>query len=118
MIYTLENEMWLAALKKDSDTFSTLVSENAVMVCGGYRCTGAEYASMIKDFGISEYKISDFEPVLETDNIIQVHYIVATAADCPENSDLAGIFHVTSTWKKTADTWKIIFNMDSRIYTE
>ena len=31
------------------------------------------------------------------------------------NSDLAGTFHITSTWKKSENTYKLIFNMDSRI---
>lgn len=30
------------------------------------------------------------------------------------NSDLAGTFHITSTWKKSENTYKLIFNMDSR----
>ena len=29
--------------------------------------------------------------------------------------DLQGIFHITTTWKKFGDVWKVIFNMDSRI---
>ena len=28
---------------------------------------------------------------------------------------LEGVFHITSTWKKIEDKWKLIFNMDSRI---
>lgn len=117
LIFDYENEMWQAAKNGDNAAFSQLVSAEAVMVCGGYRCTGTEYADLIGNFGISDYQISSFEIVLETDSIVQTHYIVKTAADNPVNSDLAGAFHVTSTWEKK-DKWRLIFNMDSRIMQE
>ena len=85
------------------------------MICGGYRCTGAEYAELISDFGISDFEITDFEVVHETDKTVQVHYIVKTTADTPENADLAGMFHVTSTWENRNSQWVLVFNMDSRI---
>lgn len=114
-ILKLEDAMWCAAKNGDAATFLQIVSPDAVMVCGGYRCTGAEYAEFIRDFGISDYEISNFEIVHETDKTVQVHYIVKTAADSPENADLAGMFHITSTWAELDDGWKLVFNMDSRI---
>ena len=30
-------------------------------------------------------------------------------------TDLEGKFHITSTWKRTDDKWKLVFNMDSRL---
>ena len=59
--------------------------------------------------------ISDFEIVYENDGIAQVCYIIETKASLPENADLAGRFYITSTWKKQADGFKLIFNMDQRI---
>lgn len=115
MIYELENKMWQAAKDGNKTEFSKLVSAEAVMVCGGYRCTGGEYAELIGDFGISDFEIKGFEIVHETDKTVQVHYIVKTTADAPENSDLAGTFHVTSTWENRDGEWVIVFNMDSRI---
>lgn len=115
MILELENKMWESAKSDDKTTFSEIVSAEAVMVCGGYRCTGAEYSEFISDFGISAFEISNFEVVHETDNTVQVHYIVKTTADAPQNADLAGIFHVTSTWTQRNGEWKLVFNMDSRI---
>ncbi|MBQ8281042.1 MAG: nuclear transport factor 2 family protein [Lachnospiraceae bacterium] len=117
-ILALENKMWEAAKNGDKESFMELVSEEAVMVCGGYRCSGSEYGDFISDFGISDFEISCFEIVCETDNVVQVHYIVVTTADSPENADLAGVFHVTSTWVKCENEWKIVFNMDSRIIEE
>lgn len=115
MIYELENKMWQAAQNGNKSEFVKLVAAEAVMVCGGYRCTGAEYAEFVSDFGISDFEITNFEIVHETDKTVQVHYIVKTTADTPENSDLAGMFHVTSTWEKRNGEWVLVFNMDSRI---
>jgi len=115
MIYELETKMWQAAKNGDKAAFLQLVKPDAVMVCGGYRCTGAEYAELIADFGISAFEITDFETVLETETAVQVHYIVKTTADSPENADLAGAFHVTSAWINCDGEWKLVFNMDSRI---
>lgn len=118
MIIVLENKMWTAAKNGDVKSFLQLVEADAVMICGGFRCTGADYAEFIRDFGITAFEISGFEIVYETENIMQVHYIVKTTADSPENADLAGAFHVTSTWVLKNEEWKLVFNMDSRIYDE
>ena len=115
MIYELENKMWQAAKDVDKAAFTKLVSADAVMVCGGYRCTGTEYAELIGDFGISAFDITNFEVVHKTDKTVQVHYIVKTTSDTPENADLAGKFHVTSTWENRDGDWVLVFNMDSRI---
>lgn len=115
MIYELENKMWQSAKDGNKTEFGKLVAADAVMVCGGYRCTGAEYAGFVSDFGISAFVIDNFEIVHETDKTVQVHYIVKTTADTPENADLAGTFHVTSTWENRDSKWVLVFNMDSRI---
>jgi hypothetical protein len=77
-IYELERKMWDAAVSWDKSAFLDIVSETAVMVCGGYRCTGAEYAELTADFGVSAYEISSFEMTAESDDMIAVHYIVKT----------------------------------------
>lgn len=107
--------MWEAAKKQDAQAFLEVVEQDAVMVCGGYRCSGADYAKIIKEFDLAEYEIKGFEIVLETDDICQVHYIISTVVSDEHNKDLEGKFHITSTWKKTDDKWKLVFNMDSRI---
>ena len=115
IIMSHEVAMWEAAKCCNSSAFLEVVSESAVMVCGGYKCSGADYARIISEFDCKSYKISEFEIIAQSDDIVQVHYIIETAAEKPENQDLAGRFHITSTWKKS-DKWKLIFNMDSRIY--
>lgn len=115
MIKDLEIKMWEAAKANNSENFLKLVDENAIIVCGGYRCTGREYAEIIKMFDCKNYEISSFEIVAESENLVQVHYILKTDVEQNENSDLAGKFHITSTWAKKENIWKLIFNMDSRI---
>ena len=110
-----EIQMWEAARNRNASAFCELVAADAVMVCGGYRCSGAEYAEIISEFDIAQYTITDFETVLETSDICQVHYVISTAVADRSNADLEGEFHITSTWKRCGDTWKLVFNMDSRI---
>lgn len=110
-----ETYMWEAAKNRDSEKFLQVVSEDAVMFCGGFRCTGIEYAEIIKDFDVVQYEMSHFEVVAEAENICQVHYVIATTVSDERNRDLEGAFQVTSTWKKQNGVWKLIFNMDSRI---
>ena len=54
---------------------------NAGMVCGGTRCTGAEYAEIIADFDCAAFEIEEFEKVCETSDAVQVHYVITTTAE-------------------------------------
>ena len=112
MIRELEEKMWRAAQARDKAAFLELVDVNAGMVCGGTRCTGAEYSGIIADFNCAAFKIEEFETVCETSDAVQVHYVITTTAEKPENSDLSGKFHITSTWWNTGGRWKHVFNMD------
>ena len=49
-VFDLEKNMWEAAKNRDTDAFLDLVSEDAIMVCGGFRCTGKEYSGIIAEF--------------------------------------------------------------------
>ena len=66
IIFEPEKKMWEAAAERNKETFLQLVSPEAVMVCGGFRCSGAEYAGFIGDFCIFSFEIQDFETVVET----------------------------------------------------
>ena len=59
----LEIEMWEAAKNRDADRFLEIVSPEAIMVCGGYRCLGKEYAEIVRDFDCRSYSIDQFEIV-------------------------------------------------------
>jgi len=115
MIRELEEKMWRAAQARDKAAFLELVDANAVMVCGGYRCTGAEYAEIIAEFDCASFEIEGFETVCETPDVVQVHYVITTAAEKPENADLAGTFHITSTWRNMNGRWMLVFNMDRNV---
>lgn len=111
----LEYKMWEAALHKDTAGFKKLVLPDAVMICGGFRCLGNEYAEFIADFNISEYSISNMEVIRSSDSEVTLHYVIRTQAKDSEAQDLTGLFHVVSIWIRNTDTWNLIFNMDSRI---
>lgn len=114
-IKALEIMMWEAAKNRDVKAFLEVVREDAVMVCGGYRCSGAEYAGIIAEFDLEKYEISNFEVVEQSTDLCQVHYVISTFVSDVRNKDLEGRFHITSTWKCVENIWKLIFNMDSRI---
>ena len=103
----LENSMWKAAQNRDAEAFLKVVSAEAVMVCGGYRCSGKEYAEIIRMFDCKSYSIEGFEIVHQGNSSFQVHYILKMEVEKEENSDLAGTFHITTTWKFTDEGRKV-----------
>jgi len=115
-IQELEIKMWEAAKNRDSETFLEVVDKSAVMVCGGFRCSGADYAEIIKEFDVAQYRISDYEIIEETESLCQNHYMIEIVVADRKNVDLEGIFHITSTWKLIDGVWKLVFNMDSNIH--
>lgn len=115
-IYELEISMWEAAKNRNSADFLKVVDENAVMVCGGERCTGKEYAEIVAMFDCKAYDIEHFEIVNKDENSWQVHYLIHVEVNDEKNYDFAGTFHVTTTWKYKDDEWKVVFNMDQRVW--
>ena len=63
-IMELELAMWDAAKDRNATAFLEVVDETAVMVCGGFRCSGYEYAQIIKEFDVSQYQILNFEIIV------------------------------------------------------
>lgn len=114
-IYQLEVSMWESAKSRNPEAFLNLVSKDAVMVCGGYRCSGREYAEIVAVFDCKTYAIEHFEIINHDAESIQVHYVLHMEVNHEENRDLAGTFHITTTWKYIDDSWKVVFNMDHRV---
>ncbi len=110
----LETAMWGAAKARDAAAFLQLVRPDAVMICGGYPCSGSQYAQIITGFDLAQYQLSDFETVAQSGTVCQVRYRITTQVHDPRNTDLAGTFHVTSTWQQDGGAWKLVFNMDVR----
>lgn len=114
-VYELEISMWEAAKNRSAVDFLQVVSEDAVMVCGGFRCSGKEYSEVVAMFDCKTYAMEHYEIVNQDANSVQVHYVIHLEVCNEGNKDLAGIFHVTTTWKCINGTWKVVFNMDQRI---
>lgn len=114
-IFEKEYDMWKAASKRDVVAFKELVANDAIMICGGYRCLGVEYAEYIKDFNINGYEIKNKEVIFSSEEAVQIHYVIDVKTDLPEEADLGGVFHIVSLWKMENNLWKLYFNMDSRI---
>lgn len=53
--------------------------------------------------------------VSEDVNSVQIHYVIQIEVNDEKNNDLAGTFHITTTWKNRDDKWKVVFNMDQRV---
>ena len=111
----MERKIWECAQNCDAKSFLEIVCEDALMVCGGYRNSGKEYAGYIAQFDCESYEIKDFQIIIETSDVIQNCYVVDVKVSDPRNDDLAGIFFVTSSWRKVNDKWMLVYNMDTRL---
>ena len=69
-IRELEEKMWRAAQSRNKAAFLEVVDENAVMVCGGFRCSGADYTGIISEFDCAGFVIEQFETVCGTPDIM------------------------------------------------
>ncbi len=114
-IRALETAMWNAAKNGNKEAFLELVSEDAVMVRGGCRSTGAKYADSIPTFDCKSYGIEYFEIVNRSENSIQVHYVIRREVNSEKNRDQAGLFHVTTTWRNEHGRLLVVFHMDQKI---
>lgn len=115
IIFGKEYDMWKAASNRDDLAFQELVAADAIMICGGFRCLGVEYAEYIKNFNISGYEIKNEEVIFSSEEAVQIHYVIDVKTELSESADLGGVFHVVSLWKIKNNLWKLYFNMDSRI---
>ena len=118
LIFAKEHDMWKAVSNRDVAAFKELVADDAIMICGGYRCLGVEYAEYVKEFYINGYDIINEEVIFSSEEVVQIHYVIDVKTAKAEESDLGGTFHVISLWKLMNNQWKLYFNMDSRIITD
>lgn len=114
MAKELEMQMWDAAISAVRSRFLTLVSHDAVMIGDGYRVSGEEYSELLADFQLVDYEMTNYEERILSPEIYQCHYVVKTKSN-RQHRNLAGTFHVSSTWQKIDGTWKLVFNFGSRI---
>jgi len=64
-------------------------------------CCLTEYAGNIKDFDVAQYTISNYEVAAKREELCQIYYVIEITVADRKNADLEGLFHITSTWKKT-----------------
>ena len=114
-VISLEHALWEAVLHQNTAAFQELVFLSAVMICGGCRCLGSEYAGIIADFFISSYTITHMEVIYARPDQVMLHYVLQTEVADSRDRDLAGTFHVASVWGRHGDSFKLLFNMDSKI---
>ena len=79
--------MWEAAKNRSSVDFLRVVSEDAVMVCGGFRCSGKEYSEVVAMFDCKTYAMEHYEIVNQDENSVQVHYVIHLEVCKEKNSD-------------------------------
>lgn len=60
-------------------------------------------------------RIQNFEVTASAPGLVQVHYTITLTVSDPANADLAGTFHITTTWQQNGEGYQVIFNMDQRV---
>lgn len=113
-IITLEKRMWEAFVKQDVACFRELVADDALMVIGGVRSTGAEEAQMLSLIKFPPCELSEFQVIALGEDVVLVHY-TATFMESPfAPPDFSGRYYVSSIWQKRQIGWQLVFNQDVR----
>lgn len=111
-IKDLETQMWEAFANGDSKKFSKLVSDDAMMICGGIRESGREYAKIVANVRLDSYEISEFFTKLVSNELVMTNYIVKVMC---HDSSISGTFRVSSLWILSKNKWELVFNQDSKL---
>lgn len=111
-VRNLETQMWEAFANGDSNKFSKLVLDDAMMICGGIRESGREYAKIAANVRLDSYEISDFFIKSVSNESVMTNYIVKVI--CPDAS-ISGTFRVSSLWIRNDTKWELVFNQDSKL---
>ncbi|EGD48960.1 hypothetical protein Cpap_3387 [Ruminiclostridium papyrosolvens DSM 2782] len=111
----MEKKMWEAFASGNSASFGEIVSADAMMICGGFKEIGAEYARIVENVNISNYELSEFDVKVINPNVVLTNYIVKV--DCQDYT-LAGTFRVSSLWINEDGNWKVVFNQDSNLVSQ
>lgn len=111
----MEKKMWEAFASGNSALFGEIVSADAMMICGGFKESGAEYARIVENVNLSNYELSEFDVKVINPNVVLTNYIVKV--DCQDYT-LAGTFRVSSLWINEDGNWKVVFNQDSNLVSQ
>lgn len=103
-----EYELWEAARGLDGAVFDKYLASEVNVICNNFRCFGEEYVMTLPAFGLMRYTIERYETVAGGENQIQNYYLVNVKTS---DSEELKTCHVTSTWRRTFEGWKIVFHM-------
>ncbi len=112
-IIALEKAVWEAFARQDIRAFQKLVAPDALMVVGGMREAGQDYAQVISQFKIPDYELDEFRFMPLGDEVALLHYTV-TFAGSAQHPNFTGRYYVSSIWKKLDGKWQVVFNQDAR----
>jgi ketosteroid isomerase-like protein len=107
-----ERRVWDAIEQQDQAAFLDLVTDDALIVSGGVRRSGAAYAALLPIINTAKVELSEFQVIPAGPETNIVHYtLVLTGA--PNRSNLTGQYCVSSVWVRRNDKWMVVFNQDS-----
>lgn len=112
LVMRQEYELWEAARCLNTAAINKYLGSQTNVICNDYFCSGEEYVLMLPVYGLSGYTIEGYETVPITPEIIQNYYQVYLITEGIEKEIAC---HVTSTWRKFMEGWKIIFHMRTLI---
>jgi hypothetical protein len=113
-IITLEKRVWEAVFSQDVAHYQALVADDALMVIGGMRSTGAQEAQVLEQIKFPAYELSEFQVIVLGDDIVLLHYTATFTGGHSSPSDFSGSYYVSSIWKRRQNGWQLVFNQDVR----
>ncbi len=113
-IIAMEKGVWDAITRQDVTAFQALVAEDAWMVIGGMRSSGAEEARLLPQIHFPPCVLSEFRVKALSDEVVLLHYTATFGGENSPMSDFAGSYYVSSVWQRRQEGWKMVFNQDVR----
>jgi hypothetical protein len=117
-IIALEKRVWEALVRQDVADYRRLVADDALMVIGGMRSTGAKEAEVLPQIVFPAYELSEFKVIVLGDDIVLLHYTASFTSGHSSLSDFSGSYYVSSIWKRRQNGWQLVFNQDVRPATK
>lgn len=112
LVMRQEYELWEAARCLNTAAINKYLGPQTNVICNDYLCSGEEYVLTIPVYELSQYTIEGYEAVSISPEVIQNYYqVYLTTADLEQEKAC----HVTSTWRKFMEGWKIVFHMRTQI---
>lgn len=108
-----EKQMMAAFARGNSQAFAALALPEALMVTGGMRSSGAQYARETAQVRLKDFRMTDFTVLPLSADAVLLHYTLEVV-DYPGPYDLSGVYLVSSVWVRREEGWRLIFNQDAQ----